>query len=169
MACLVLNSGLVQDCRQSMGGVKRFLIAELSAITDVTEVSGVVTAISKTGNFYEFVPTKTSSAASSPIEQSVENGQIAFNHTVSMVFSKSEASKRNVVMVLAQKQVVVIAEDRNGKFHLYGWNTGLDFTEGGGELGTAASDLNGYRVTLTGEQPQLEFEVNSSIIAGLLQ
>ena len=168
MSCLVLNSGLVQDCRQSMGGVKRFLIAELSSITDVTEVSGVATAITKSGLFYEFQPTKTSSTSSSPIEQSVENGQIAFNHTVSMVFSKSEAAKRNALMVLAQKALVVIAEDRNGNFHLYGWNTGLDFTEGGGELGTAASDLNGYRVTLTGAQPSLELEVAPGIIAGLL-
>jgi len=35
-------------------------------------------------------------------------------------------------------------------------------------LGTAASDLNGYRVTLTGAQPSLELEVAPGIIAGLL-
>jgi hypothetical protein len=118
--------------------------------------------------FYEFKPTKISSTASAPIEQSVENGQISFNHTVVMVFSRSEAGKRNVVLTLAQKETVVIAEDRNGKYHLYGWNTGLSFTDGGQELGTGASDLNGYNITLSGEQPENELEVDPTIIAALL-
>jgi hypothetical protein len=168
MSCLILNGGIVQDCRKSMGGVKRFLIAELGEVTAVTVASGLVTGVTKVGLFYEFKPTKTSSTASAPIEQSVENGQISFNHTVVMVFSRSEAAKRNVVLTLAQKETVVIAEDRNGKFHLYGWNTGLSFTEGGGELGTGASDLNGYNITLSGEQPENELEVDPTIIAGLL-
>lgn len=168
MSCLILNGGIVQDCRKSMGGVKRFLIAELGEVTDVTVASGLVTAITTDGLFYEFKPTKLSSTASAPIEQSVENGQISFNHTVTMVFSRAEAAKRNVVLTLAQKETVVIAEDRNGKYHLYGWNTGLSFTEGGQELGTAASDLNGYNITLSGEQPEMELEVDPTIIAGLL-
>jgi len=168
MSCLILNTGIVQDCRKSMGGVKRFLIAELGEVTDVTIASGLVTAITASGLFYEFKPTKISSTASAPIEQSVENGQISFNHTVVMVFSRSEAAKRNVVLTLAQKETVVIAEDRNGKYHLYGWNTGLSFTDGGQELGTGASDLNGYNITLSGEQPENELEVDPTIIAALL-
>jgi hypothetical protein len=151
-----------------MGGVKRFLIAELSSITTVVEASGIVTAITKSGLFYEFTPTRKSSNSSAPIEQSVENGQVSFNHSVSMVFSKREAAKRNAIMVLAQVPTVVIEEDRNGKFFLKGWDYGLDMTEGGAESGTAASDLNGYNVTLSGQQSQLPYEVDSSIIAGLL-
>jgi hypothetical protein len=168
MSCLVLNTGITQSCRQSMGGVKRFLIAELGAITSITAASGVVTTINKTGLFYEFTPNRKSSAGSAPIAQSVENGQVSFNHTVSMVFGKREAAKRNALLVLAQKPVVVIEEDRNGKYFLYGWDYGLDFTEGGSESGTASTDLNGYNVTLSGEQKELEYEVDSSIIAGLL-
>ena len=168
MSCLVLSSGITQNCRQSMGGVKRFLIAELSAVTGVTEASGLVSTITKTGLFYEFTPNRKSSAASAPIAQSVENGQVSFNHTVNMLFSKREAAKRNALLVLAQKPVVVIEEDRNGKFFLYGWNFGLDFTEGGSESGTAATDLNGYNVTLSGEQAAPELEVDPTIIAGLL-
>jgi len=64
--------------------------------------------------------------------------------------------------------LVVIEEDRNGKYFLYGWDYGLDFTEGGSESGTASTDLNGYNVTLSGEQKELEYEVSASIIAGLL-
>jgi hypothetical protein len=168
MSCLILNSGITQSCRQSLGGVKRFLVAELSTVTGITEASGLVTAITKTGLFYEFTPNRKSSSSSSPIAQSVENGQVSFNHTVNMVFAKREAAKRNALLVLAQKPLVVIEEDRNGKYHLYGWDYGLDFTEGGSESGTASTDLNGYNVTLSGEQKELEYEVSASIIAGLL-
>lgn len=168
MSCLVLSTGIAQNCRQSMGGVKRFLVAELSSVTSITEASGVVTAITKSGLFYEFLPTRKSSAGSAPIEQSVEAGQVSFNHTVAMVFSKREAAKRNALMVLAQVPVVVIEEDRNGKYFIYGWDYGLDFTEGGSQSGTAAADLNGYNVTLSGQQKELEYEVASGIIAGLL-
>lgn len=166
--CLVLTSGISQDCRKSLGGVKRFLVAELSTITSLTEASGVVTTITKSGVFYEFKPTKNSSTADAPFVGDVAAGSRSYNHTVTMQFSKTEASKRNAVLVLGEKATVVIAEDNNGVYSLYGWNRGLDLTESTNPLGTVAGDLNGYTVTLSGEQAQLPFEVDSSIIAGLL-
>jgi hypothetical protein len=85
-----------------------------------------------------------------------------------MQFSKTEASKRNAIAVLAEKSVVVIAEDNNGTFTMYGWDRGLDQTEGTNPLGITAAELNGYTITLTGDQATLPYEVASGIIAGLL-
>jgi hypothetical protein len=166
--CLVLNTGISQDSRKSLGGVKRFLVAELGSVTSITEASGVVTAITKTGLFYEFKPTKDSSTADAPFVGDVAAGQRAYTHTVTMQFSKTEASKRNAIAVLAEKSVVVIAEDNNGTFTMYGWDRGLDQTEGTNPLGITAAELNGYTITLTGDQATLPYEVASGIIAGLL-
>jgi len=51
---------------------------------------------------------------------------------------------------------------------MYGWNRGLDQTEGTNPLGITAAELNGYTITLTGDQATLPYEVASGIIAGLL-
>jgi hypothetical protein len=168
MSCLVLNTGISQDCRKSLGGVKRFLVAQLDSITSITEASGVATSITKSGLFYEFKPTKDSSTASAPFNGDVAAGQRAWTHTVVMQFSKTEAAKRNTVAVLAENSVVVIAEDNNGTYSLYGWTRGLDLTEGDNTLGTTAAEMNGYTLTLSGDQAYLPLEVDSTIIAGLL-
>lgn len=168
MSCLILNSGISQNCRESLGGVKRFLVAQLDSVTDITEASGVVTGITKSGLFYEFKPTKDSSTATSTFVGDVAAGQRAQNHSVTMQFSKTEASKRNIVAALAERTVVVIAEDNNGVYSLYGWSRGLDMTEATNALGTTAAELNGYTITLAGDQAQPPYEVTSGIIAGLL-
>lgn len=168
MSCLILNTGISQDCRQSLGGIKRFLVAQLSSITSVTEASGVATAIATSGLFYEFKPTKDSSTASAPFNGDVAAGQRAWTHTVVMQFSKTEAAKRNTVSVLAENSVVVIAEDNNETYILYGYSRGLDLTEGDNTLGTVAADMNGYTLTMSGDQAYLPLQVDPTIIAGLL-
>jgi hypothetical protein len=168
MSCIILDTGIAKQCRASIGGVKRFLIAELDAVTSVTTASGVATAITKSGLFYEFIPTKKSSSASSPFSGSVEAGQRSWNHTVVMQFAKSEAAKRNVVAVLAETTIVAIVEDKNGKYHLYGWDLGLELTEGDNTIGVAPTDMNGYTLTFSEEHSAPPLEVDSSIIAGLL-
>lgn len=169
MSCLILNTGIVQECRNSLGGIKEFFVAEFEGIEDsyITVVSGAVTAIDAAVHFYTFKPTKDSSTASAPFEGDVAAGQRSYNHTVVMQFARSETAKRNAVAVLAEKSVVVIAKDNNGNFFFYGWDRGLDQTEGDNPLGTTSNDLNGYSVTLSGAQATMPMQVGSAVVAGI--
>jgi hypothetical protein len=44
----------------------------------------------------------------------------------------------------------------------------MDINAGNGSTGQAKGDRNGYNdLTFTGDEPNMEYEVNSSVIAGL--
>ena len=55
-AACAIQAGYTIDCRESIGGLQAVFIAEFGNITTVTEVSGLVTGITKaTGKrFYKF-------------------------------------------------------------------------------------------------------------------
>ena len=168
MACN-LTAGISKGCRDNTGGIVEAYIGNFP--TGYTsnewydETDGTITSISGT-SLYQFEPNKNSSSWSDEI--SAENGTIGYKHILNMVFAKNEADKRNAIYLLGQANLVAIVRDKNEKYWFLGPQSGIEITAGNSSSGTVLNDLNGWNITISGEEPKPALEVSSSIISGLL-
>ena len=73
------------------------------------------------------------------------------------------AAKRNEILLVARnRNLKVIFEDNNGKYWLMGLTRGAVVSAGTSVTGTAVGDLNGYTLTLTAQEPEMAYEVQST-------
>lgn len=169
MAC-ALTQGYTLDCKDSLGGLKSVYFIEKGNVASVTETAGVVTAISLAVGkvFYKYDLVKETSSFTETVTASVQNGTIFYAQELSVILNKLQANTRNEILLLAQNSLVAIAEDRNGKYWLLGKDGGLDISGGTAASGVAAGDRNGYELTFAGQEASLAPEVDSTIIAALV-
>lgn len=164
MPC-ALSQGMTIDCRDSIGGVKAVWFIAHANVSAVTEASGVVSTITKTGVFYKYNLVKSTASLVENINVSVENGSVGYAPELTIVLNKMQANTRNEIMLLAQNVLMAIVQDMNGKYWLLGKQNGLDISAGTSGTGTAMTDRNGYSLTFTGVEPALAPEVASGVIA----
>jgi hypothetical protein len=169
MAC-ALTSGRALDCRDSVGGIKRLLITELANKATLTTTSGAISAFTlATGKqFWSYEQVRETSNFSEAMLASVENGTLAYETTLTAIFNKGETATRNQIRLLAQNRLMIIAEDRNGKYWLLGETNGAELTAGSYASGTAMGDRNGYELTFVAKEAEPMKEVASGLIATLL-
>lgn len=171
MSCSQTLAGLARDCASNMGGIKRVLLANKSDITAVTITSEKVTAITMAASakFKEYALRPGTSSMNSTWQVSAENGVQFVQTDLVMVFNRMETAKRVEIMAIAQADIVAIVEDMNGKYWILGEpGEPLLLSAGDGNTGTARTDRNGYSITMTENDATLPYEVDESIIAGLL-
>lgn len=174
MAC-ALTQGYNLDCREGIGGIKEVYITELANVTASTEVSGVVTAITKaTGKrFWKYSLVRETSNATETITANEQNGTLYYAQQVQIILNKRQASVRNEVMLLAKNTglIIIVVENAvtgsNNKAWMFGKTQGLQLTAGTSETGTAWGDRNGYTLPFAGNEPELAPEVDYSLIAAL--
>ncbi len=179
MACNNLTISTLKGCNDSQGGIKKIFMAPTisgsgyaftftPAISVDNTDTGIITSITSGSNkFYQFVPNKYSSNWSETVTTDVKNGSVVNVQNVVGVFSKNEAAKRNQIKLLAQNEFYVIVQDANDKYWLLGEQNGCDLATGAMNSGTALADLNGWTVTLVGNERYPAREVSGSLIAGL--
>jgi hypothetical protein len=169
MAC-ALTQGYVLDCKDSLGGITEVLFIASKDVTATTEVSGVITAVTKASGkrFYKYELVKETSSFVENVNASVENGSIFYQQELTVILNKLQANTRNEILLLAQNLLVAVVKDNNGKYWYLGKTRGLDITGGSAGSGTAMGDRSGYTLTFTAKEPELTPEVRSSIITGLL-
>lgn len=169
MPC-ALTQSLTLDCRDSIGGLKSVMFIESGNVTAITAAAGVVTAITKAAGkkFYKYELVKETSQFTETFTSSVQNGTFFYAQELAIVLNKLQTNTRNEILLLAQNNLLAIAEDKNGKYWLLGRLNGLDVTGGNAASGTANGDRSGYTITLTAQEKEMAIEVQSSIIAGLL-
>lgn len=169
MPC-ALTSGRPLDCRDSVGGIKKLLITELANKATLTTTSGAISAFTlATGKqFWSYEQVRETSNFSEVTLASVENGTLAYETTVIAIFNKGETSTRNQIRLLAQNRLMIIAEDRNGKYWLIGEANGAELTASTYSSGTAMGDRNGYELTFVAKEAEQIKEVSSGLIATLL-
>lgn len=164
-----ITRGFTLDCRDSIGGIRSIMVAELSAVEDYTVSDGEVTAITLADgkNFHKYELRKQTGDFTETIENNDETGTLYFEQELNFQLTRMEAAKRNEIFLVAKADVVVIVEDRNGKYWLLGAINGL-ILSGNSTSGTAMGDLNGYELTFTGQEEEPALEVDSDIISDLL-
>jgi hypothetical protein len=162
MACLI-NSAIALDCINGLGGIKTayFLAGE---ITSTTEVAGEITAISGTGAFYQFELPKDTAFYNEAANVSNTNGSVYFEQVLTVVLQKMSVAKRNQILLLAQnRDLRIVFEDNNNQSYLVGETRGAVMSSGASATGTAVSDLNGYTLAFTAQEPKMAGILDGSL------
>ena len=167
MSC-ALTQGFNLDCRDSIGGLKEIYLIEHGNLGDITEASGVVTAISKLAGkrFYKYSLIRETSSFDEVITVNDQHGTAYYTQTNTIVLNKRQASVRNEIMLIAKNNVATVAVDNNGKAWLFGRENGL-VPGGNTGSGTAWSDRNGATLTFTGNERELAPEVSAEVLSAL--
>jgi hypothetical protein len=154
MSCLI-NDIIALDCMNSIGGVKEMYIfaGDWNGVT-VTEIAGEISVLSGAGTFYQFYLPKDTASTTESINVSNVNGTVFYQPELTAVFQKLDAVKRNQILLLAQnRDLRVVFVDNNNVNWLMGVERGCVMSAGSGATGTAVGDLNGYTITLQGQEP----------------
>ena len=174
MSTCDITSGFTLGCRDSVGGITNLYILS-GSITDVTDVSeGLIGGITGSGEFFKYELFRQTSDFSEAITATPENGTVYYEQTVNAVFFKLQSSTRNQIKVLAQNpNLKVIVQTNNGtvdgvgQYWLLGQERGMQLLSGTGQSGTAFSDLSGYNLTFTGQEPNPASEISGSLVDAL--
>ncbi len=163
-----ITSGFQLGCRDNTGGLKSIYILS-GSISSISGSQGLITSISGSGVWYEFQLFRQTSNYSEELVATPENGTIVYNQTCNAVFFKMQTSVRNQVRVLAQNpNLSIIIETQNGsetgaaRWFLMGQVNGAQLLSGTAQTGTAFSDLNGYNLVFSGNEPNPASEVSGS-------
>lgn len=169
MSTCDITSGFTLGCRDNTGGITNLYILSGSIATVNTASEGLISGITGSGEFFKFELFRQTSDYSEAITATPENGTIVYDQTVNAVFFKLQSSTRNQIKVLAQNpNLKVIVETNNGtidgvgQYWLLGQDRGMQLLSGTGATGTAFSDLNGYNLTFTGNEPNPASEVQTT-------
>jgi hypothetical protein len=167
MSCNI-TAGFQLGCRDNTGGLKAIYILS-GSIDSISGSQGLITSMSGSGTFYQFQLFRQTSNYTEELVATPENGTIVYNQTVNAVFFKMQTATRNQIRVLAQNpNLKIVIETQNGsenglaRWFLMGQVNGAQLLSGTGQTGTAFSDLNGYNLAFSGNEPNPASEVSGS-------
>ena len=169
MACNI-TAGWVLDCKDSQGGIQEVFLAN-GKISAYTASNGNVTAMSVAGvaldpsDFFSIEVPKQTSTLTESVAASTENGTVVYTQTLSLIFNKMEAAKRNQILLMSQNEnLIVVVKDNNGLYWSVGLERGATLTAAELTSGTAFADRNGGELTLTGIESLPMFTVAGAIV-----
>lgn len=170
MSCSQILSGIVRDCEPSKGGIRRALIANYADVVQITETQDQVTAITMNegATFKEYIPARNSSNFTENSQIDTTNGTNFVQTDIALVFGRRDTAKRVELKALSLNELVVIVEDANGKYWLFGKDEPVMASAGTGESGTARTDRNGFTITLQANDDTFAPEVAAEAIAEVL-
>ena len=159
MACnTVTLSGINAKCDTSAGGIKRVLIIQKDDVDKITvdweeetqTGSDLITNITlKEGKqFVQWLFRKNTGNYTTSLTSDPAIGTQAVTTDLNLQFTKAEAVKRLEIQSAINAAAVVIIEDMYGQYILLGEDTEVSVTSVNMQSGTAATDLNGFTLTL---------------------
>jgi len=164
-----------RDSEKGLGGLCYVLIANFNesnlAVTVDGSTGGTTFAadVDVSTLFTKFVMTKETSNFASPATGTPTAGTTSYNHTLTLVFARNEALKRNQLKLMGNSEMVAVAVDRNGDAWCLGNDgcNGLDMTSGDFVSGTGPNDLGGTTIVLSANQKEPPSFVTSAVLATL--
>lgn len=172
MACSQVLNGIAADCQTNVGGVREIYIANYSDVTtiEVDEVSNMIKTITMadTAKFKKYAFKKNTSSMTSTLNVDPANGVNFVQTDLTVVFAKQETVKRMEIAKLSLGELRIIVLDANGKYWFLGQEEFVSATSGSAETGTNRQDGNRYTITLTDYSSSYPYEVDPTIVAGLI-
>lgn len=160
-----------RDANKGLAGLCYVLLANFADINVTVDSSGYTTfsdGDASVGDaFTKFVMTKETSNFTVTGTGTPTAGTTAYNQTLTLVFARNEALKRNQVAVMGTSELVAVAVDKNGEAWCLGNDScnGLDMTSSTGTSGTGPSDLAGQTIVLSGNFSRPESYVTAEELA----
>ena len=172
MACSQVLNGIAADCQTNVGGVREVYIANYSDVTaiEVDDTSNMIKTITMadTAKFKKYAFKKNTSSMTSTLNVDPANGVNFVQTDLSLVFAKQETVKRMEIAKLSLGELRIIVLDANGKYWFLGQEEFVSATAGTAETGVNRTDGNKYTITLTDYSSSYPYEVDPSIVAGLI-
>jgi hypothetical protein len=170
MSCLITGGINASICRDNIPGLKRLFIGNYDDVTSYDVLAGVITGCTQSGStvFYEYKVNLNSSSLAQTPTVSVENGVAYWTMVVTAIFGKLDVAKRNLAKIMAQGNVIIVAEDNNGTFWGIGFTRPAYLSGGSLGTGTAGTDANAWTAEFTSMEQEPAYEVSSSVALGLL-
>ena len=154
MAC-DLTHGRLEVCKEFVGGIKAVYFIPygvLGAITyGSTDASDKISTIAGTMSLYKY-ELKGANSFEQTITSSRENGTTFAEQTLTFTIKGLDASTTKQMKLLAWGRPHVVIKTNANNFFLAGLEHGMDVTTGLIANGTAMGDLNGYTLTLVGQE-----------------
>ena len=172
MSCSQLLNGIAADCQTNVGGVREVYIANYGDVTtvEVDETSNMIKTITMadTAKFKKYAFKKNTSSMTSTLNVDPANGVNFVQTDLALVFAKQETVKRMEIAKLSLGELRVIVKDANGKYWFLGQEEFVSATAGTAETGVNRTDGNKYTITLTDYSSSYPYEVDPTIVAGLI-
>ena len=154
MAC-DLTHGRLEVCKEFVGGIKAVYFIPygvLGAITyGTTDASDRITTIAGTLSLYKY-ELKGANSFEQTITSSRENGTTFAEQTLTFTIKGLDATTTKQMKLLAWGRPHVVIKTNANNFFIAGLEHGMDVTTGLIANGTAMGDLNGYTLTLVGQE-----------------
>lgn len=169
MACTTLLE-VEDDCLNNIGGVTQLLYVDQSDI-DVEETvvnsDGVITAMESATPLKSIVVKKNASNYVESEKIDLEAGSNYIEATVSISLKHRNAAKSKAIRIAGegQRKLALFIKDGNGRWW-YLKDMQLSANEGGS--GANKAEGSKYDLTFMGEYEKLAYEVQASVITGLL-
>ena len=172
MSCsLNTLAGIAGSCESNQGGIIEVYINHFDQVEEVAVTSDKISTITlkssgtkfKVYNFRRNTGSLTSTYTIDPA-----NGVSFVTSDLTLVFAKQDTAKRIEISALALDDLVVIVKDANGKYWYLGKDEPVQASAATAQTGVARTDGNNYNITLQDTSLTLPYEVEASIIAGLL-
>lgn len=154
--CSNLSSGQTIGCDNNIGGLKKFYVTEKSNITSLglSSPGDEISTIVMSGALYEFAFNKGNAKYEENGAFDQAAGRDLYTQTVTLTLNRREKTKRDKLILLAQREdLVIVVKDQNDLIWYLGETNGMNLTTSVGGSGAAKSELNQYVLTFVGEEP----------------
>ena len=170
-SAVTLNS-IDSRCDNSIGGIKRILIANVADVQNVTvdESTGMINAITMVDSkkFQQWLFRRNTGSYTSTVSSDPTIGNTSVTTEVSLQFSKAEAQKRLEIQSAINATAILIVEDMYGQFIYLGYDNEVAITSAVMQSGTQNSDLSGFTLTFQDISSELPHFVDPAIINDLV-
>ena len=170
MSCNVTLTGIALDCGTNLSGVKAIYLANDASVGDPTPDEGMIKTIdASAGTFKKYVPAKNTGSLTKTLTKDESTGVMYYTNEAVAQFNKMETAKRTEISNIDRGQFKAIVLDNNGKYWFLGYNNYVSATAVTGQTGAGIDEGNFYTLTLTDISAELPYEVQSEVIAGIVE
>jgi hypothetical protein len=162
MACL-MSTGRKLACKDAVGGIQKIFLADYGTLGTATITGGIVTAFSGTTYTLFQYDVKSASGLEQTITSSNDNGTTFFEQTLTLVLTKLDAPTQVELAKVIATRPHVFVQDNNGNYLSVGMTRGCD-VNGTISTGVALGDLNGYSLTITGQEPLMAQFITANLV-----
>ena len=170
MSCNVTLTGIALDCGTNLSGIKAIYLANDASVGDVTASEGEISAIdASAGTFKKYVPAKNTGSLTKTLTKNESTGVMYYTNEAVAQFNRMETAKRTEIANIDRGQFKAIVLDSNGKYWFLGKDNYVSATAVTGQTGAGIDEGNFYTLTLTDISAELPYEVQSEVIAGIVE
>jgi len=168
MSCTTLTA-ITKGCDNNIGGITAIYINDMDNISSTTidSANWIVDAQTASPSYETFEFRRNTGNFTEETSVDFANGSTFVTATITLMFHRREASKSKAIKILSegQRDLAIIVKDANGKYWYFPMAQLSATAEGSG---TAKADGSKYSVTFIAENENLAYEVDPTIIGGLI-